>query len=89
MAYEAGKRRDHRLLTTLDAVLDRLRLGVNVGGERRLSQMMTGGVRAKELSTWLQEHPARHTGCFEFEIAAALFGDGSKEVAGRVVSRAS
>jgi hypothetical protein len=80
-AYEAGKRREMRLLTTLDGVLDRLRQGLNVGSERTLTGLLSRRSTTEELESWLKEQApttGRHP---TFEITAALFGDGSNVIA--------
>jgi hypothetical protein len=77
-AYESGKRRERRLLVTLDGILERLRLGLNIGGERTLADVLNGIPRQKELKKWLEEQPTATTAYPTFEIVAAVFGDGSK-----------
>jgi superfamily II DNA or RNA helicase len=77
-AYEAGQRRERRLLATLDEVLDRLREGLNVGGERTLADIMNGEPSRMQLAAWLADRPLDGGGYPTFEIVTALFGDGSE-----------
>ncbi len=79
-AREAGKRREPGLLATLDGVLDRLRQGVNAGGERRLIEVLSDRSSNDQLAGWLNEQPVTTNGRPAFEIIAALFGDGSAAI---------
>jgi hypothetical protein len=80
-AHKAGKSRERRLLATLDPVLDRLRLGLNIGGERSLSRILAEKPSPAELSRWLEEQPSPRSGRPAFEVVGALFGDGSEQLA--------
>jgi len=88
-AYAAGRRRDNEMLTALDAVLDRVTFGLNVGGERTLDGLLSAKASQQELGKWLEEQPVDITAYPTFEIVAALFGDGSTTPAGELVSRSS
>jgi len=76
-ACDAGRKRELRLLTTLDEILDRLRQGLNAGGERTLTALMSRNPSRGELARWLKEQPAAESSYPTFELVAALFGDGS------------
>ena len=86
-AYAAGRRRDRKMLAALDAVLNRLRLGLSVGGERTLADVLDGRCSQRELNEWLNEQPESIGACPTFEIVAALFGDGTTTTARQLVSR--
>jgi len=76
-ARTVGKNRDGESLGLLDAVLDRLREGVNIGCERSLEQLLRLGVPHEGLREWVaqQRHSSgRPPG---FEVNAAIFGDGT------------
>ncbi len=76
-AYIAGKRRDAKSVNICDAVLDRLRHGVSVGGERSLEELSRLGGPLGGLSDWLKDQPEKKDGCPKFTIVAAMFGDGT------------
>jgi superfamily II DNA or RNA helicase len=88
-AYEAGRRRDSKMLAALDAVLSRLRFGLSVGGERTLADVLNGNGSQRELSAWLDEQPEVGSAYPAFEIVAALFGDGTTTTATEEISRQS
>jgi len=77
LAYDVGKRREHEMLVTLDGVLNRLRQGVRVGGERRLTELLARNPSRGQLNRWLSEQPQDTSNHPTFEVSAALFGDGS------------
>jgi hypothetical protein len=85
--YTAGRRRDAKLLEVLDEVLERLRCGLNIGGERRLNALLSEPVSLRGLSEWLTEQPTPSAACPTFEIVAALFGDGSEPTAENELGR--
>jgi hypothetical protein len=76
-ARAVSKNRDGESLELLDAVLDRLRGGVNIGSERSLDQLLRLGVPHDGLREWVarQRHSSGRPP--EFEIDAAIFGDGT------------
>lgn len=76
-AHVAGHSRDRKMLAVLDAVLDRLRLGLNIGGERTLGDLLSGEVSYGRLAGWLRAQPVAEATYPSFQITAALFGDGS------------
>lgn len=76
-AFAAGHCRDRKMLTSLDMVLNRLRLGLSVGGERTLADVLAGKTSHRAISGWLNEQPETQAAYPTFEIVAALFGDGS------------
>ena len=80
-AYLAGKRREVRSIAVLDAVLDRLRAGLAVGGERALEELLSARAPYSALALWLDQQPTSRDHRPEFEIVAALFGDGTRESA--------
>jgi hypothetical protein len=85
-AYSAGRQRESKTLTALDAVLDRLRQGLNIGGERTLSEVLCGKCSHLAINEWLEKQPEIEAAYPTFEIVAALFGDGtttSKELVAR------
>jgi len=65
------------MLVTLDGVLNRLRQGVRVGGERRLTELLARNPSRGQLNRWLSEQPQDTSNHPTFEVSAALFGDGS------------
>jgi hypothetical protein len=77
-AVAAGNARATELLRTLDRVLQVLRLGVPIGPERRLREILAGEVTPSALTQWLQLTP-RPRSPVSYRILAALFGDGSAE----------
>lgn len=76
-AYVAGKRREQRLLSALDEVLERLRRGLTIGAERSLEEVLSAKVSCRALAAWLDDQPRAGSAAATFEIVAALFGDGT------------
>jgi len=77
-AREAGRRREKKMLDSLDAVLEQIRCGLRVGGERSVETLLKQGASRRKLDEWLAELPAHDRTAPRFEIAAVLFGDGSQ-----------
>jgi superfamily II DNA or RNA helicase len=78
LARTVGRNRDVVSLNLLDVVLSRLREGLNVGRERSLERLLRLGAPRESLRQWVayRSHPSWDPP--EFDIDAALFGDGSK-----------
>jgi hypothetical protein len=79
-AYWEGRRRNKELVDLLDTVLNRLRLGVNVGAERNLQKLLELRAPPHSLRGWLDEQPHCDKTAPGFELAAAIFGDGTVAV---------
>jgi hypothetical protein len=80
-AYSAGRRRDVQLVSLLDAVLNRLRVGVSSGAESSLQELLDLRTPPDTLLDWLAEQPHSVTGQPGFEITAAIFADGASTTA--------
>ncbi|UCG86728.1 MAG: DEAD/DEAH box helicase [Gemmatimonadota bacterium] len=76
-ARTAGRNRDVESLDLLDAVLERLKEGVNIGCERDLGQLLSLGAPIEGLREWVALRSLPPVRPPEFEIDAAMFGDGS------------
>jgi len=78
LAYVAGKKRDVELVRLLDAVLERLRQGVSIGAERSLEELLRFCAPSRGIQNWLDEQPVVADDRLEFELVAAICGDGSR-----------
>jgi superfamily II DNA or RNA helicase len=76
-AYWEGRRRNTQLVDLLDIVLNRLRMGVSIGGERSLQRLLDLITPPHALRDWLQEQPTHERTALGFKLIAAIFGDGS------------
>jgi hypothetical protein len=57
LARRAALDRDEAMLAALDAVLEKLRVGVVVGAERELRDILSGDPRISDLERWLGDWP--------------------------------
>lgn len=64
-------------LDLLDAVLSRLGNGVRIGDERDLEQLLSRGSPLEGLREWVAQQTAPTLHPPDFEIMAAIFGDGT------------
>jgi hypothetical protein len=78
LAYIAGKKRDVALVRLLDVVLERLRQGVSIGAERSLEELLSLCAPSRGIQNWLDEQPLVAGDRLEFELVAAICGDGSR-----------
>ncbi|NIM52133.1 MAG: hypothetical protein GTN78_08195 [Gemmatimonadales bacterium] len=76
-ARAAGQHRDVRRVVQLDAVLDRLSVGLRVGEERELADLLGGTADTDALRAWLRSRPSAGNEAVAFEVEAMLFGDGT------------
>jgi len=79
-AYWEGRRRNTKLMDVLDTVLNRLRTGVRIGGERSLQPLLDLQTPRHALCDWLEEQPTHERTDPGFELTAAIFGDGSVSI---------
>ncbi len=76
-AYWAGWRRETHLVDLLDTILSRLNVGVGVGAERSLQQLLDLRAPVQSLSDWLEEQPSYRKRSPGFRLIAAILGDGA------------
>jgi hypothetical protein len=77
LAVAAGKARNRRLVTMLDAALDRLTNGLPVGPARALERWLAGRPVEQDLHRWLEAVAASRATCPMVALEAALLSDGS------------
>ncbi|MFQ5704879.1 MAG: helicase-related protein [Gemmatimonadales bacterium] len=75
----AGWHRDTRTLNLLDTMLDRVRSGLSIGAERKLTQLLNNEISWTCMSSWLDEQPTIMASPARLQVVGAIFGDGTEE----------
>ncbi len=61
----------------LDSVLDHITHGLRIGQERELAELLRGRLEDRQIRKWLSRQPRPVELVCDFQLEAALFGDGT------------